>query len=136
MKLNLSSLEKALESLSLALIEYKKNSNEFIRDSCIQRFEYSYELSWKMVKRHLELVEADKASIDELAFPNLIRKANEKGLLLSNWSKWKVYREARNTTSHAYDKIKADAVFAIIPDFYKEMEYLYQQLMKYNNDFE
>ena len=44
--LDLSSLTKALESLDVALA---KDKDEFIRDSVIQRFEFTYELSWKFL---------------------------------------------------------------------------------------
>jgi nucleotidyltransferase substrate binding protein (TIGR01987 family) len=51
-------LESALNSLKEAIVLDKKNEKEEIksmfRDSCIQRFEYSYELSWKFMKYILE----------------------------------------------------------------------------------
>jgi hypothetical protein len=49
MTLDIRSLIKALASLQEALAEYKKHPNHFMRDSCIQRFEYSYELAHKML---------------------------------------------------------------------------------------
>lgn len=129
MKLNISPLQKALESLYAALQEYHKQNNDFIRDSCIQRFEYTYELSWKLIKRYLELTEPDSEYIDQLSFSNLIRKANERGLLNSDWTNWKIYREARNNTSHTYNQKTAEDVFAIIPDFYEKALYLYKELL-------
>ena len=48
MKLDLSSFEKTLVLLSNVLKEYEKNSNEFMRDACIQRFKYCYELAVKI----------------------------------------------------------------------------------------
>ncbi len=54
--LDITSLKKAVESFARALNEYDKDeSNEFVRDSCIQRFEYCYDLSSKMIKRHLKI---------------------------------------------------------------------------------
>ena len=50
MKLDISSLIKATDSLERSLNEYRINPNEFVRDSCIQRFEYTYEIAWKLVK--------------------------------------------------------------------------------------
>lgn len=130
MKLDISSLEKAINSLNAALEEYKIQQNDFLRDSCIQRFEYTYELSWKMLKRYLEMSEPASNTIDELSFPGLIRKANERGLLLSDWTQWKVFREARNATSHAYNENKAEDVFSIIPDFYDESLFLFNKLQE------
>jgi hypothetical protein len=50
----------------------------------------------------------------------LIRTGNEKGLLRSDWEKWRLYRQARTDSSHTYDHEKAEAVFAIAPDFLEE----------------
>ena len=59
--LNLRSLKKALESLRVAYEIYdQKLQPEFeqekivLRDGVIQRFEFSFELSWKTLKRYLE----------------------------------------------------------------------------------
>ncbi len=128
MPLDLTSLNKAVLSLKEALDEYEHNTSKFIRDACIQRFEYTYELSHKMLKRQLEIMSANPNEIDALSFPDLIRQACEKSLLLNDWSKWKNYRKQRGTTSHAYDEEKAIKVFEIIPEFYQEAEYLLQQL--------
>ena len=64
--LDITSFEKALITLGEALEEHKKaRTNALIRDACIQRFEYSYELSHKMLKRHLEATSANAAEIDK-----------------------------------------------------------------------
>lgn len=126
--LYLNNFEKAIHSLLLALEEYDRNPSDFIRDSCIQRFEYTYDLSHKMLKRHLELEAASLIEIEELSFQNLIRTGSEKGLLLSGWDIWSSYRKARNITSHGYNSEKADEVFKMIPDFLNEARYLYDRL--------
>ena len=134
MRLDLSSFIKALNYLQAALQEKTKQDNDYLRDSCIQRFEYTYELSWKMLKRYLELTEPNRESMDILSFAQLIRKGCGKGLLLSDWSTWKKFREARNNTSHTYNDAKANEVFAIVPSFYEEANYLYQQLKQRLNE--
>lgn len=130
MQLDLTSLKKAIQSLEKAVNEYKINPNEFVRDSCIQRFEYTYELSWKTIKRHLEITVANPNSIDEMSFQELIRMANEKGLLLNDWGTWKLYRIYRGTTSHAYDQDKANEIYNEIPFFLEEAQFLLNQLEK------
>ena len=130
--LQFTSLEKAVASLKEVLEEYKKTENVFIRDACIQRFEYTYELSYKMLKRHLEMTSANPAEIDHMSFQDLIRTGSEKALLLHGWDQWKLYRKSRGTTSHAYDEEKALDVLSIVPAFFEEAQYLLEQLRKYN----
>lgn len=55
MKLDFSSYEKAIHSLQRVLDRSRSvPEDEDIRDACIQRFEYTYELAFKMLKRQLE----------------------------------------------------------------------------------
>lgn len=76
--LDVSSLEKAVASLNEAVSAYEqKQSNNFIRDAAIQRFEYTYELSHKMLKRYLEIIEPSEEMVDQMSFPDLIRTASE-----------------------------------------------------------
>jgi len=129
MALDLSSLVKALASLDEALKEYgKQKTNAFIRDALIQRFEYSYELAHKMLKRYLEMTESNAEDIEQMSFSNLIRTGAEKGLLMHSWDVWSIYRHARNLTSHTYDEIKAIEVCQTVPQFFEEAQYLLKQL--------
>ncbi len=129
-ELDTTSFERAVDSLQSALAQYDIIPNDFIRDSCIQRFEYAYELSWKMLKRFLKMTEPSADAIDEMTFPELIRTGSEKGLLLTDWGRWKDFRKARNITSHGYDAAKADKVFSRLPAFLDESRYLLKQLRK------
>ena len=106
----------------------KQKTNLFVRDALIQRFEYSYELAHKMLKRFLELTEPNAEDIDQMSFSDLIRTGAERGLLLHSWDIWSSYRAARNLTSHTYNESKAIEVCKIIPEFFKEAEYLLMQL--------
>jgi nucleotidyltransferase substrate binding protein (TIGR01987 family) len=132
MKLDLTSLQNAVQSLEKALNEYKVNPNEFVRDSCIQRFEYTYELCWKMLKRHLEINAPTPNEIDSMPFQELIRKGNENALLLNDWEAWKKYRLYRGATSHTYDQDKANEILKEIPAFLDESKFLLKQLQLRN----
>ncbi len=103
---------------------------EQLRNSVIQCFEFTYELSWKMLKRYLEETEANPAEIDIGTFQNLIRLGNERALLRSDWYQWKTYRQARTDSSHTYDAAKAEAVFAVAPDFLAEARALLGELSR------
>lgn len=136
MSIDFSPLEKAIKqlekSLSYATSDLAKNDAglfEQLRNSVIQCFEFTYELSHKMLKRHLEESAASPEEIDFSTFQNIVRTGNEKGLLRSDWQRWKAYRQARTDSSHAYDEGKAQAVYEIAADFLAEARFLYAQLM-------
>lgn len=94
MKLKLSSFEKALASLNEALAEYDRTQSQFVKDACIQRFEYTYELAHKLLKRQLEAMSANPSEIDQIRFPNQIRSGAERGLLANGWDQWRHFRAA------------------------------------------
>lgn len=127
--LDIGSLLRAVTSLEAALVRHAQApGDDLVRDGCIQRFEFTYELSHKMLKRFLEATSANPASIDSLTFQDLIREGSERGLLMSDWSRWKLYRAARSLTSHTYDETKAREVFAVIPEFLREARHLRDRL--------
>lgn len=127
--IDVSSLEKALASLNEALAAHaSKPDDMFIRDAAIQRFEYTYELSHKMLRRYLEVSEPSMEVVQELSFLDLIRLASERGLLKSELVVWRKFRDSRNATSHAYDEAKAEAVFAGIASFRDEAKALLDEI--------
>lgn len=129
--LDISSLEKAISSIEEALEEQKRSpKNNFVRDACIQRFEYTYELSHKMLRRFLKVTEANADDIEQMSFPDLIRTGASRGLLKNSWDVWKDYREARNLTSHTYNEKAAKEVCAIIPNFFGDAQFLYSELIR------
>ena len=131
MKLDLSSFNKAITSFKIAIDEYNKDTkNFFVRDSVIQRFEYTYSLSLKMIKRYLE---NNEENVNEFSFNELIRTANEKGLILGNLENWNNYRLKRNITSYTYDADKAQEIISIVDNFYNEVKFLYKELEKRND---
>jgi nucleotidyltransferase substrate binding protein (TIGR01987 family) len=132
-KLNLAPLENAVSRLTEGLARYEKDITDTqIRDGLIQRFEFSYEISHKMLKRHLEAVSPTPEQFDAMAFADLIRSANEQGLLLGDWSAWRIYREMRSKTSHTYDEEIAIEVVQGIPAFLEEARHLLKQLQERN----
>lgn len=108
--LALASLEKAVDRAA----EVPEDAE--LRDAVIQRFEYTYELAWKMIKRQLEAEAAVPAEIDMLSFRSLMREAAEKGMIQS-FEPWLVYRDQRNITSHTYNQEKAKSVFETAKEF-------------------
>jgi len=140
MLLDLSSLKLAVESLEnaiaiskpSALQQFDEKTKPVIKAGVIQNFEFTYEISHKMLKRYLEMTSPNPTEIAEMPFPDIIRTGSEAGLLKNSWDAWKKYRTARGTTSHAYDEKKADDVLNIVPDFLLEAKYLLAELEKRN----
>ena len=125
----IAQLEKSLKFSTSPLAKADSDLFEQLRNSVIQCFEFTYELSHKMLKRHLKEQSASPDDIEQSTFADMIRTGNEKKLLRSDWSRWKVYRQARTNSSHTYDEDKAIAVYQIAPEFLAEAQYLYQQLV-------
>ena len=126
----IAQLEKSLMYANSAAARADPGLREQLRNSVIQCFEFTYELSWKMLKRYLEETEASPTEIDISTFQNLIRLGNERALLRSDWRQWKTYRQARTDSSHTYDAAKAEAVFAVAPDFLVEARHLLDALTR------
>jgi nucleotidyltransferase substrate binding protein (TIGR01987 family) len=134
MKLDLTSFISAITSFKEAIDKYNEDTtNSFVRDSVIQRFEYTYSLALKMIKRYLETNTLTQDEVDSFSFNDMIRVANENGLLLTDLEFWNKYREKRNITSHTYDVQKAKEVISVVNDFYKDVDYLLKQIEKRND---
>ncbi|WP_058556335.1 nucleotidyltransferase substrate binding protein [Thiohalocapsa sp. ML1] len=115
--LDLTPLAKALAVLDRGLARWSTApTDEELRDACIQRFEFTFELAWKMLKRRLQLDLPDAQALDALSWRQLIRAGAEQGLV-DDVDAWMLYREKRNMTSHTYDAAKAAEVAAVIPQF-------------------
>ena len=128
--LDLTSLQNALTSLRRGLARWQAagEQDEELRDACIQRFEYTFELCCKMLARRLERDLADAQSVDAMSFRDLIRMGGERALV-RDVAAWMVFRDKRNTTSHTYNAAKAADVAAVIPAFADEAQALLTQLL-------
>lgn len=118
MKLDLSSLTKAVESLerTLKVAENKtlidsldKDVNNAIRAGVIQNFEFTYELSWKLLKRYLE-ANLGSVYVEGINRRELFRLAAE-NRLIDDVNQWMEYHDARNETAHTYNEDTAQDVF-------------------------
>lgn len=128
--IDLTPFEKALKTLDEIIERYNRENNDnAIRDAVIQRFEYTYSLSIKMLTRFLQSQATELP--DTLTFNETIRKANQMGLLLSNLEKWTEYRQKRNLTSHTYEEAIANSVVSVIKDFQKDAKYLLEKLKEH-----
>ena len=132
LKLDYSSFEKAINTLESALKFYESQKNavgpeqrDLIRDGVIQRFEYTFELSWKTIKRFLEMYGLEK--VDALNNRDLFRVGFENGLI-KDPVRWFDYLSDRNQTSHVYDPTIAADVFSSAQKFLTDAVFLLERL--------
>ena len=127
-KLVFTSFRKALDSLEAALNQ--PEVNDIVRDATIQRFEYTYEIAWKMMKRHLKWMEVEE--INQLHGKGLLRKAAEVELI-DNVEEWFQFRDARNKTSHTYNEEDAREVYELSKAFLPAARRLLRDLEEAHN---
>ena len=139
MKLQLSPFEKALDQLKKSLGYLKSPMAkkepalyEQFRGASIQAFEYSFELSVKMIRRQLSQMVTNPQELTQSTFADLIRTAADAGLV-EDVKRFLVYRDARNQTSHTYDAKTAEEVVKVVPDFFQDASFLLKQLQKRNS---
>ena len=130
-ELDLSVLKNSLATLKECYNDLVAQPDEkirtYIKDSCIQRFEYTYESSKKIMNKFLKK-EYDKTE-SELSINNIFREMY--GLnLINNFENWIDYRQKRNLTSHEYNIELTYPIIDIIPKFIDDAEILVNNLEK------
>ncbi len=101
--------------------------NEIIRDSLIQRFEFTYELTHKTMKEFMKYLGVTL----ENSFPRTIFKKAYVNNLISNDKVWINLLEDRNSTSHIYNENLANEVAdRIIKDYVNAIGELVENLEK------
>lgn len=80
--------------------------NDIIRDSLIQRFEFTYELTHKTLKEFMKYLGVTL----ENSFPRTIFKKAFVNNLISDDKVWINLLEDRNLTSHIYNENMADEI--------------------------
>ncbi|MFN8790022.1 MAG: HI0074 family nucleotidyltransferase substrate-binding subunit [Bdellovibrionales bacterium] len=118
MAVQISELRKAVQRLQDALIQPK---TEFLRDSVIQRYEFSVELAWKTAKRVMG--SATTAPKD------LIREMAQNGYI-SDVEVWLKAVDMRNLSSHTYKEDLAEQVYQFAQGFLPELQLLIEKLQK------
>ena len=130
--LDIEALRKAKESLQKSYSVYQEGNDEpemcsIYADSCVKRFEYTFETAWKTMKKYFKLQYSKKE--EELTMNNIFRYMESYGFAQS-WLRWKEYYRQRNNTSHEYNIEKSRELLKIIPDFLIDVDFL---LKKWNS---
>lgn len=111
--------KKAISRLEDVLAQEK---NEFIQDSAIQRFEFTFDLSWKALKTYLEEEKGVICNSPKECF----KEAYKQGILEYD-EFWLEIVDYRNQTSHTYNEAAAEEIYEILP---KTLEYFKKLLEK------
>ncbi len=99
---HIKTLEQALTTLEEVL---QAPYSVIVRDATIQRFEYTFELAWKLFRK------AAKVEGVEVGSPRqAVRAAYDIGVI-DNADIWFEMLEDRNRTSHTYNVNTADQVY-------------------------
>ncbi len=104
---------KAYTKLAQVTAQYDQN-NDILRDSIIQRFEFTYELAWKTLKAFMEY----SGITLNTTFPRSIFKEAYAHKIIDNDAVWIKLLEDRNATSHIYKEELADQVAQRIVTLY------------------
>jgi nucleotidyltransferase substrate binding protein (TIGR01987 family) len=127
--LDFTAIENFLQRLGEVVEIYKKNPQDtIVRDSLIQRFEFTYSITLKTLRKYFIERAFIVDDVNKLSFNEMVRTAMQLNLLKSDLAKWTEFREMRNLTSHTYDENVALKVSGIVPDFYEEITYLLKEL--------
>lgn len=100
-----------------------KPADDIVRDAVIQRFEYTFELAWKNLKRVLE----EEYGRREITIRDMFREGAVIGLLTKP-EDWLEFHRARNLTSHTYSRKTAKDVYKIAKRFAKQAAVLISKL--------
>ena len=127
----LNSYRKALSRLA-EVVNVAKNRqlNDFEADGMIQRFEFTFELAWKLMKSYAEYQGTDK---EIMGSRDAIRWAYENKLIADS-NVWMEMVKRRNDTSHTYDEDTAVEVVLRIKDSYYQVFVEFYDKMKAVSD--
>jgi nucleotidyltransferase substrate binding protein (TIGR01987 family) len=124
--LDFSPLKKAIQQLADGIKQADKDpQSELLRDGVIQRFEYTFELAIKFIRRVLEVEFGDP--VDTMTLRDVLRSAYERQLILDP-TQWFVFRDQRNKTSHTYDANVAVDVYKAAAPFLDQARILIDRL--------
>ena len=115
----LDDLKKALNKLKEGFPSVK---TELDRDGVIQRFEFTFELTWKVIQEYARFKGLESASPRDT-----FRVGAELGII-ENPEVWFDFLKDRNESTHLYSESQAELIYSHIPSFIKEVEKLVEKI--------
>src|SRR3989338_6508826 len=117
---------KALERFSNAVIRkeefYREGYGDVYLDLVVKMFEFTYEMSWKTIKRYLDFI-----GIDCQNPRNCFKEALVQGLIAAE-DVWLDMIEKRNLSSHIYDESQIKEILDRLDDYRSTFEGLKENL--------
>ena len=111
------------------IVDFMENDNlrRSLRDSLIQRFEFTTDLFWKYIKKILELQLKEPS---ELNSPRSVIESACKSKILSEQDAEKILEmiKCRNKTSHIYLEEISDTIGAQIPGYFEVIKKYVEKL--------
>ena len=113
-------LQKAIKRLKEAA---KLPSGVLIhQDATIQRFEFTFELTWKVIREF-----ANFKGLETTSPRDAFRIASDLGLV-NNPEVWFDFLKDRNLSTHLYNEDEAIKIFSHLPNFVSECEALIEKI--------
>jgi len=110
--INITPLLKAQKAFQKAVAQAE---TELEQDGAIQRFEFTFELTWKTLKRILSF-----KGISVNSPRDVFRESAKQGFI-EDVSIWFKFIKKRNLSSHTYDQEQANEIFSCLPKFEEEL---------------
>jgi nucleotidyltransferase substrate binding protein (TIGR01987 family) len=117
---------KSVDKIAELIKEYPEKIYKIYRDSLIQRFEYSFDQTWKLLCTYLESegykmnIQTPKSTFRECLKTNLLTE-EEVRLAIT-------MVDHRNLTTHDYDESLMEKITANIPRYYNLLEKIVQKI--------
>lgn len=120
-KMAFEQVEKALIALKVMVDKPMQEDRSNI-DAAIQRFEFTIELFWKLLKRIL-----DSKGV-QAVYPKDVLQQAYQGNLINDEQVWLSMLRDRNLTSHTYNEELADDIFKSIKIYYPVLRQSFDNL--------
>lgn len=109
----LQKLTEGVEFANKSIAQEGGIPEDMLREAVIQRFEYTHELAWKVMKDYAQFQGFQNIAGSRDA----TRKAFEMGLI-ENGDVWMEMIPSRNETTHTYNEDKVEAIYRQIVEGY------------------
>ncbi|WP_150540096.1 nucleotidyltransferase substrate binding protein [Actinobacillus vicugnae] len=121
MSLSIEHLQHTADTLEQAILRLTETDPQdtvlydLFRNAAIKSFEFSLEITGKLLRKVLKLYSGSSREIDRLVFNELFRYANKHGLLDEEATeRWLNYQANRNVTAHDYGVAFAEETLAML----------------------